>query len=161
MAGDIGRIIGGLLLLVIGARSLVAGAVDIAAAFGVSEAVIALVVVALGTSLPELATSVIAALKGESDIAVGNIVGSNLFNILGIFGLAALVRPLTDTGMQWGDLGMLMLTALVLLPLMRSGFRVGRGEGVFLLALYGGYLGYCWCARRVSGNLRRRVKGVL
>ncbi len=141
-AGDIGRIAGGLLLLVVGARLLVVGATDVAGTLGISEAVIALAVMAVGTSLPELATSVVAAVKGEGDIAVGNIVGSNLFNILGITGVAALTRPLTDTGMQWVDLGMLVLMALLLLPLMRSGFRVSRGEGAFLLALYGGYLGH-------------------
>lgn len=140
--GDVVRIVGGLLLLVLGARLLVSGAVEIAAVLGVSEAVVALALVAVGTSLPELATSVVAALKDEGDIAVGNLVGSNLFNILGITGVAALVRPLTDTGMQWTDLGMLMLMALLLLPLMRTGFRVNRGEGVLLLALYAAYLGH-------------------
>lgn len=139
---DVLLIAGGLLLLVIGARLLVTGATTIAESFGISEAVIALTVVAIGTSLPELATSVIAALKGEGDIAVGNVVGSNLFNVLGILGVASLVRPLAETGMQIVDLAVLLGMTALLLPLMRSGFRVNRGEGVFLMVLYGVYVGY-------------------
>jgi cation:H+ antiporter len=142
LARDAVLALGGLILLVIGARLLVAGAIDIAGAFGISDAVIALIVVALGTSLPELATSVLAASRGQADIAVGNIIGSNLFNVLGIIGLAGTIRPLADTGMQLVDLGMLLGMTLVLLPLMRSGFRINRGEGAFLLLLYCGYLGH-------------------
>lgn len=140
LARDAVLVLGGLILLVIGARLLVAGAIDIAGAFGISDAVIALIVVALGTSLPELATSVLAASRGQADIAVGNIIGSNLFNVLGIIGLAGAIQPLADTGMQLVDLGMLLGMTLLLLPLMRSGFRINRGEGAFLLLLYCGYL---------------------
>ncbi len=145
-SGSIGKdvllIVAGLVLLVLGARALVDGAVDIAAAFGISEAVIALTVVAIGTSLPELATSVVAALKGEGDIAVGNVVGSNLFNVLGIIGTAALVKPLTETGMQVVDLAVLLGMTVLLLPLMRTGFKVTRVEGLLLLAIYSAYVLY-------------------
>ena len=131
----------GLGLLVLGARLLVDGAVTIATSFGVSEAVVGLTIVAVGTSLPELATSLVAAGKGEGDIAVGNVVGSNMFNILGILGTASVVRPLTQTGMTRLDLGVMVGLALVLLPLMRTGFRLSRGEGGFLLAVYVVYVG--------------------
>jgi cation:H+ antiporter len=132
----------GLALLVGGARALVSGAVNIAQGFGVSEVVIGLTVVAIGTSLPELATSIIAALKGEGDIAVGNVVGSNIFNIFGIVGISSVVRPLVPAGVGPVDLGAMLVLALMLLPLMRSGFRVSRVEGVLLLAVYAGYLVY-------------------
>lgn len=135
-----GLVVGGLVLLVVGARLLVTGSVAIAEAIGLSEAVIGLTIVAIGTSLPELATSVLAALKKEGDIAIGNIVGSNIFNILGILGVASVVRPLEETGMQPTDLGLMLLLAIILLPLARSGWRLNRWEGAFLLLLYTGYL---------------------
>jgi cation:H+ antiporter len=133
-------IAGGLLLLVIGARLLVEGATFIARGAGVREAVIGLTVVAVGTSLPELATSVLASTRGEGDIAIGNVVGSNLFNILGILGVAALVRPLVGTGMSVLDLGVMMGATVVLLPLAWTGFRIGRLEGILLLTGYATYL---------------------
>jgi len=132
--------IGGLALLAVGARLMVRGAVSLAADLGVSEAVIGLTVVAVGTSLPELATSVLAAARREGDIAVGNIVGSNIFNLLGILGTAALVRPLDETAMTAIDLGVLVALAVLLLPLARSGWRLTRAEGGLLLACYAGYL---------------------
>jgi cation:H+ antiporter len=130
----------GLALLVAGARFLVGGAVSLAADLGISEAVIGLTIVAVGTSLPELATSLLAAFRREGDIAVGNIVGSNLFNILGILGTAALVRPLTGTAMTAVDLGVMAALALLLLPLARSGWRLNRIEGGLLFACYAGYV---------------------
>lgn len=139
---DLLLIVGGLLLLVGGARLLVTGAIDVGGALGISDAVIALIVVALGTSLPELATSAVAAHRGQADIAVGNIVGSNLFNMLGIIGAAATLRRLGDTGMQIVDLGMPLGMTVLLLPLMRSGFRLNRPEGALLLAIYSIYLGH-------------------
>lgn len=139
---SLGLVVGGLLLLVIGARLLVTGAVAIAQSFGLSEAVIGLTIVAAGTSLPELATSLIAALKKEADIAVGNIVGSNMFNILGILGIASLVRPLENTGMSTLDLGLMIALAIVLLPLARTGWRINRWEGAFFLVTYLAYVGY-------------------
>jgi cation:H+ antiporter len=132
----------GLLMLVLGARWFVAGAVALARAAGVSEAVVGLTIVAVGTSLPELATSTVAAAKGEGDIAVGNVVGSNIFNILGILGMAALVRPIAPTGMTVADLGSMLGLAILLLPVVWSGLRVSRGEGALLLGLYAGYTAY-------------------
>jgi cation:H+ antiporter len=137
---DAGLIVGGLALLVLGARLLVSGAVTIASAAGVEEAVIGLTVVAIGTSLPELATSVVAALKGEGDIAVGNVVGSNLFNLLGILGVTALVRPLAAPGIGMVDLAVMLGAAVLLVPLMWTGRRVSRAEGGFLLAGYTAYV---------------------
>ncbi|MEX2569976.1 MAG: calcium/sodium antiporter [Gemmatimonadota bacterium] len=129
-------IAGGLGFLVLGARALVTGGTTLASSFGISDAVIGLTVVAVGTSLPELATSVLAASRGEGDIAVGNVVGSNIFNILGIVGTASLVRPLLGTAMTPLDLGVMFGAAVVLLPLARSGFRLTRPEGGLLLTGY-------------------------
>jgi cation:H+ antiporter len=139
---DLAYVAGGLVLLVLGARALVAGAVDIAQGLGISDAVIGLTVVALGTSLPELATSVLAALKGEGDIAVGNVVGSNLFNIFGILSTTALIHPLRNTGVTHLDLGVMLALAVVLLPLMRTGFRLVRWEGALLVLAYLAYLAF-------------------
>jgi cation:H+ antiporter len=130
----------GLTLLVAGARFLVDGAVSLAAALGVSDALVGLTIVAVGTSLPELATSVLAACRREGDIAVGNIVGSNIFNILGTLGTTALVRPLHQTAMTTVDLGVMLALAVLLLPLARSGWRVSRAEGGLLFACYAGYV---------------------
>lgn len=142
IAVSVAFVAGGLLLLALGARFLVTASVAIAQAFGLSEAVIGLTIVAIGTSLPELATSLLAALKKEADIAVGNIVGSNIFNILGILGLSSLARPLVNTGMSAVDLGLMIVLAILLLPLARSGWRVNQWEGAVLLATYIGYVLY-------------------
>lgn len=140
VAGSIAFVGGGLILLVSGARFLVTGAVAIAETVGLSEAVIGLTIVAVGTSLPELATSVLAALKKEGDIAVGNIVGSNIFNILGILGAASLARPLENTGMSAIDLGLMIALAVLLLPLARSAWKLDRREGGVLLFVYVAYV---------------------
>ena len=131
----------GLAGIVWGADLLVEGGVDVARTFGVSEEVIGLTVVALGTSLPELAASVVASLRGHSDIAVGNVVGSNLFNILGIAGLAAMVAPLPVSGdiLSFDIWVMLGATALVL-PILAGRWHPGRLSGVFFLTLYIGYI---------------------
>ena len=133
-------VIGGLLALVGGAKLILAGAVAIEKHFGVADEFVALTAVAIGTSLPELATSVVAARKGEADIAIGNVVGSNIFNILGIIGVSALIKPVAIEGMDWMDFGMMLATAAGLWPLMGARGRLGRFEGVLLLAVYGGYL---------------------
>jgi cation:H+ antiporter len=132
----------GLALLVVGADRFVTGAVDLARTFGLSEAVIGLTVVAIGTSLPELATSVVAALKGESDIALGNVVGSNIFNLLGILGVTGLVQPLLLPPGSGLDLLVMIATAMLVLPLARSGLRLHRWEGAVLLGLYGVYVAW-------------------
>ncbi len=139
---DAAYVAGGLVLLVAGARMLVTGAVSIAEAAGLSEAVIGLTILAAGTSLPELATSVVAALRGQSDIAIGNVVGSNIFNVLGILGVTAIVSPLDPGGIGPVDLGVMMALAVALLPLLRTGFRLDRVEGALLLLAYVGYTTY-------------------
>ena len=110
--------------------------------FGVTDEFVALTVVAVGTSLPELATSVVAARKGEADIAIGNVVGSNIFNILGILGVSALLKPVMIEGMDWVDFGMMLATAVGLWPLMGARGRLGRVEGILLLVVYGVYLSW-------------------
>jgi cation:H+ antiporter len=131
---------GGLALLVAGAEMLVRGAVVIAEDFRVSDAVIGLTVVAVGTSLPELATSLTAALKGKADIAIGNVVGSNIFNILGILGVTALVTPVPVAARFLSvDLWVLLAAsgALAALLLLRGG--LGRLSGAVFLTGYAGY----------------------
>lgn len=139
---DIVFVVLGLGLLVLGSHALVSGAVTIATRLGVSEAIIGLTIVALGTSLPELATSVIAAFKGEGELAIGNAVGSSLFNALGILGVAALIRPLDSSGIDVTDLGVMLAMVVLILPLARSGYVLSRPEGAFLLVLYVGYVGF-------------------
>jgi cation:H+ antiporter len=135
----------GIGLLVGGARLLVAGATTIATDLGVSSLVIGLTVVAVGTSLPELATSVIAARRGERDIAIGNIVGSNVFNIGAVLGLAAVVSgtaiPVNDAVVAI-DLPLMVAAALALLPVAFTGFRLSRAEGALFVALYASYTAY-------------------
>ena len=135
-------IIAGLMALVAGARVFVQGAIMVAQNFKVSEAVIGLTIVAAGTSLPELATSVVAAAKKQADISIGNIVGSNIFNILCIIGIAGLISPICAPGISFVDLGMMLLTAILLFPLMRTGFIINRIEGFVLVLVYLGYLYY-------------------
>jgi cation:H+ antiporter len=142
VAIDLGLIGVGVLLLVVGARLLVAGAVAVAERAGLSERVIGLTIVAGGTSLPELATSAVAALRRQADIALANVIGSNIFNLLGILGIAALVRPLpVAAGLIASDLWWMLAFALVLLPMMLRGMRITRVEGALLVAGYGVYLG--------------------
>lgn len=141
---DFAFIAGGLILLVFGSRFFVDGAVGIARGFGISEAIIGLTIVAGGTSLPELAASIVAALRKEPDIALGNIVGSNIFNLLGILGVSALVQPMSGPGLQHFDLFVMTAFALVLLPITWSGFRIVRWEGALLLAGYAAYVWRLW-----------------
>jgi cation:H+ antiporter len=140
-------VLGGLVLLVLGARLFLSGATILAREAGISEAFIGLSLVAVGTSLPELVTTVLAAWKGEADIAVGNVVGSNLFNILGILGLSALSAPLEIHGIASLDLAALVVSGALLLPVLFTGRRITRPEGAAFLALYAAYL----TARAVQG----------
>ena len=133
---------GGLAALIGGAKLFVNSAIFIAKAGGISDAVIGLTVVALGTSLPELATSVVAAIKGEKDIAIGNVVGSNIFNILGILGIAPLISPIHAPQIDLIDLGTMLFLTVSLFPIMRSGWKINRLEGAFLLLVYCGYTAY-------------------
>lgn len=129
----------GLAGLIGGAKLFIGCAVYIAKALSVSDAVIGLTIVAVGTSLPELATSVVAAIKGEKDIAIGNVVGSNIFNVLAIMGLAPLFRPLHAPGISPVDLGLMVFCTLVLYPIMKTGYKISRKEGIFLLLVYIAY----------------------
>lgn len=134
-------LIAGLAALVIGAQLLITGATGIARGFGVSEAVIGLSLVAVGTSLPELATSVVAALRGHSDVAVGNAVGSSTFNILGILGPTALLRPIeVSERIAHLDVWVMLATALVAAALLLTRGRIGRVAGAGFIVAYAGYL---------------------
>lgn len=139
---DVMYIVGGLVILIFASQLMVDNAVSIAQALGVSEAVIGLTVVAAGTSLPELATSVVAALKKNQDIAIGNIVGSNLFNILAIAGTSSVIHPIVSKNVNYVDLLVMLGLSLVLFPLAKSGEKISRIEGCFLIAAYLGYLGW-------------------
>jgi cation:H+ antiporter len=142
---QIGWIVAGLLLLVVGARLVVMGASTVAHALGVSDLVIGLTVVAAGTSLPELATSFVAAVRDQRDIAVGNVVGSNVFNALFVLGLAALAEtgglPVPE-GVRTFDLPVMVVVSTVCLPIFFTGWAVSRREGIVFLAYYGAYLLY-------------------
>ena len=143
-------IVFGLLMLIGGARVLLIGAVGIAQAFGVSEAVIGLTIVAVGTSLPELSVSVIAAFRKHADVAVGNILGSNIFNLLGILGISALLQPLQIHERVFNfDQWVLLGTAVLILLFLYTGRRLTRLEGATLLAGYGLYL---WVSFSVLGT---------
>jgi len=137
-------IVAGLGVLVGGSHLFVTGAVEVARNFGVSEAVIGLTIVAAGTSLPELATSVVAAFKRESDVAIGNIVGSNIFNLLGIMGLTASILPLKVVGITVRDAGFMLGFAVLLLPFAFSQSLISRKEGAVLLLGYAVYLFLLW-----------------
>ncbi len=129
-------VLAGLALLVFGGHFLVTSAVQLATALGISQSAIGLTVVAVGTSLPELSTSVIASFRGQGDIAVGNVVGSNIFNILGILGTTAVIRPLQLGGITWIDLGAMVALATVLMLLLLVRPRLGRVVGALSLASY-------------------------
>jgi len=131
--------------LVLGSQWLVDSAIFIAREFGISELIIGLTIIAFGTSLPEVATSIMAALKGERDIAVGNIVGSNTFNILTVLGIASAVAPaginVPDAALRF-DIPFMVMIAVVCWPMLANGLIVSRINGIFLLAFYGAYLAY-------------------
>lgn len=135
----------GLACLVIGSRWLVAGAVDIARILGLSELIIGLTIVAVGTSLPEVATSVLAAVRGERDIAVGNVVGSNIFNILGVLGLAGIVSPvgisISSSAMRF-DVPVMIAAFIACLPIFFAGYRISRWQGLLLLGYYVAYAAF-------------------
>jgi len=162
LLADVGMAIAGLVLLVLGARWLVDGAVDLATRLGVSELVIGLTVVAFGTSLPELATSALAALRGERDLAVGNVVGSNVFNILSVLGMSALVAPaglaVSEQARDF-DLPVMLAVAALCLPVFFTGFRIDRIEGALFLLFYGLYLTFLvlYSAADPSADLLRAV----
>jgi len=125
-----------------GAHLLVEGAVAIARGLGVGPIVIGLTIVAVGTSLPELATSVAAARRGNGDIAVGNAVGSSIFNLLGILGVTVLIQPLSAQPLGWVDVGMMFGTAFLIIPLFRTDWTLSRVEGAGLVLCYVGYVAF-------------------
>ena len=134
-------IIAGLIGLPVGAQFLIDGAVGVSRTLGVSEEVIGLTMVAIGTSLPELATTTMAAIRRQADVAIGNVIGSNLFNILGILGVASLFGPIPiDPAFLTRDLWVMLACALVLAPFVLGGWRIGKRWGVAFLALYAIYI---------------------
>jgi cation:H+ antiporter len=141
LLADLGMLAVGLGGLVAGAHLLVNGAVAIAETFGVGPIVIGLTVVAVGTSLPELATSVVAAYRGRGDIAVGNAVGSSIFNLLGILGATVVVQPLSAQALGWVETGVMLGTAVVILPFFRTNWTLSRVEGALLVGAYLAYIG--------------------
>lgn len=140
--GSLARVAAGVAALVLGARWLVEGATAAARALGVSELVIGLTIVALGTSLPELTTSVVATLRGERDIAAGNVIGSNIFNIAGVLGISAAVSPRglsVSTDAIDLDTPVMLAVAIATLPVFLAGHRMSRGHGILFLAGYAAY----------------------
>ena len=137
---DFIRIVFGLVMLFIGADFLIRGGVAAANRLGISQAVIGLTIIALGTSLPELATSVMASYKGQNDISVGNLIGSNLFNILFILGLSSLVHPIQGQNIRVVDLLFMLGLGMLILPLMKTGYTLKRWEGALMLGVYFVYL---------------------
>jgi cation:H+ antiporter len=140
--------VAGLALLGVGAYLMVESAIVLARAFGISETIIGLTVVAIGTSLPELATSVVAAARGQSDVAFGNVVGSNIYNVLGILGVTALVQPIAVPAEIAGfDIWVMAGSAVLLAGFAMTGWRVARWEGALFVGFYATYIGYLtWLA---------------
>jgi len=133
----------GLAMVIFGADLLVSAAVTLARSTGVSESVIGLTIVAVGTSLPELAASLVAAFRRQADIALGNILGSNIYNVLGILGTTAIVKPIDiPDDIAGTDIWVMVAATLLLLVFATTGRRICRLEGIGFLALYGGYIGW-------------------
>ncbi len=137
-------IVGGIAILVVGAGLFLEGAKQLAVFLGASKAVIGLSIVAFGTSLPELATSMVASFKNEGDISIGNAIGSNIFNILLILGIAAFIYPIISTGIDKIDLAVVLFISILILPLAKFGMTIGRAKGLFLVSLYFGYMYYLY-----------------
>ncbi|NQU75320.1 MAG: calcium/sodium antiporter [Planctomycetes bacterium] len=135
----------GLVLLVLGARWLVDGAVELARMLGVSELMIGLTIVAAGTSMPEVATSVVASIRGERDIAIGNVVGSNIFNIMAVLGASAVIAPngvaAAPAALRF-DIPVMAAIAFACLPVFFTGGRISRWEGAMFLGYYGAYVAF-------------------
>lgn len=133
----------GLVATILGARFMVSGAVSLAQAAGISETVIGLTIVAIGTSMPELVTSIIAVRKGQGDMALGNVLGSNIFNILGILGITAIIEPMRiPSEIVQFDIWVMLAATLLLVTFARTGWRIGRREGGIMVASYFAYLGW-------------------
>jgi len=149
-------IIAGLALLIVGARWLVDAAVTFARVLGLSEVVIGLTIVAIGTSLPEVATSVVATLRGERDIAIGNVIGSNTFNLLGVLGVTSLIAPQAlpvGPAMLGFDLPVMIIVALACLPIFFTAHLISRWEGALFLFYYLAYTAYLLLAAQQHGAI--------
>jgi cation:H+ antiporter len=154
----------GLAMLVFGARLLIDAAVDVARDFGISELMIGITLVAAGTSLPEVATSVIATVRGHRDIAVGNAVGSNLFNIMTVLGLTALVSPsgiAVAPAALWIDMPVMIVVAIACLPVFLTGRLIARWEGAIFLGYFIAYMVYLVLVAAESSALRTFVFAML
>lgn len=134
--------LGGLAFLAFGADLFLKGAVELAKRMGVSDIVIGLTIVAVGTSLPELFTTVYAAIKKEADIALGNVVGSNIFNILGIIGVASVVNPIQTSSIKLIDLSAMLIFSIAVFVVSKTGLKIQRTEGVILMLVYSFYVYY-------------------
>jgi len=143
---DVGFLVLGIITLGFGANFLVSGAVDLARIFGLSEALIGLTIVSIGTGTPELATALMATFRKTPDLAIGNAVGSNIFNIMFVLGIAALVAPLDGKGISSIDLYVMLGVTILLLPTVWTGRILDRKEGFLFLAIYVGYLYHLWPA---------------
>ncbi|KNZ40944.1 calcium/sodium antiporter [Acetobacterium bakii] len=132
--------LGGIAAVIFGANLAVEGAIDIAQMLGLSETLIGLTIVAIGTSLPELITSVVAAKKGENDIAIGNIIGSNIFNILFVLGISGVIYPIDIAAENFVDLWILFVSMVIVVPLMFTGKKLNRFEGAIMMLGYVGYM---------------------
>ncbi len=144
---DIGFLVLGLIALAFGSKFLVSGAIDLARILGLSEALIGLTIVSIGTGTPELATALMAAYRKTADIAIGNAVGSNLFNIMFVVGLAGLVAPMDATGINSSDLYVMFGLTILLLPTVWTGMVLDRKEGFLFVAIYVAYIYYLWPAK--------------
>lgn len=136
---DLLYIVIGLVILIIASNLLVESSVFIAKAMGISEAVIGLTIIAAGTSMPELATSIVAAIRKNPEIAIGNVVGSNIFNILSILGFSSLVKPITAPNVNYIDLLVMLTVSVLLLITMRYKYKISRADGAFSFIIYIGY----------------------
>ena len=143
---DVGFLVLGIITLGFGANFLVSGAVDLARIFGLSEALIGLTIVSIGTGTPELATALMATFRKTPDLAIGNAVGSNIFNIMFVLGIAGLVAPLDGKGISSVDLYVMLGVTILLLPTVWTGRILDRKEGFLFLAIYVGYLYHLWPA---------------
>ena len=143
---DISFLFIGLIALAFGSNFLVTGAVELARIWGLSEALIGLTIVSIGTGTPEMATALMAAYRKRSDLAIGNAVGSNLFNIMFVLGIAALVAPLDGKGISSIDLYVMLGVTFLLLPTVWTGRILDRKEGFLFLAIYAGYMYHLWPA---------------
>jgi cation:H+ antiporter len=158
-----GLILGGLVLLTLGAKWLVDGSVTIAKLLGMSELLIGLTIIAAGTSLPEVAASILASIKGERDIAVGNVVGSNIFNIMCVLGFSAAVSPdgveVSQTALRF-DIPVMIAVALACLPIFFTGHVIARWEGALFLAYYCVYTAYLILAA-TNESVSRTLGGIM